>query len=654
MKINGKKGAFIKLTFALISLFLILTASAFSEDEKIIRLEDLDLSNMAVGWGQPVAKKSIDKKPLTMNGVIYENGVGSHAASRFTIDLKGAAKYFKAVVGIDDETSGKKGSVVFKVYVDKKKVFESSILKVKSPVEKINVDLKNAKRLDLIITDGGDTMDYDHANWADAYIVLEKDSKEIPVSIPRPALPKVILTPKEKETPKINAPGRYGAGTNRDFMYYIPVTGKRPLDISVEGLPKGLLFVKDKGIIVGTTGDKAKYELKITAKNDLGKDEKKMELVIGEGLSLTPPMGWNSWNCWGCSVDEEKIKASADAMVSSGLINYGWSYINIDDCWQGDRDKNSGEITSNPKFPDMKALADYIHNKGLKFGVYTDAGTKTCAGYEGTKGHDEIDCKVYAKWTVDYVKIDWCHTEGMDPEEAYTIFGKAVQNCGRDIVFSMCNWGVKEPWLWAEKTGANLWRTTGDIVDTWGSTYDILCRQVPLFKYAKPGHWNDPDMLVVGKVGWGPKLRDSRLSPDEQYSHITLWSLLASPLLIGCDLSQIDDFTMNLLGNSEVIEINQDILGKQAERIVKDGNIEVWARDLNDGAKAVGVLCVNGDDIDETMLTDYSLKWDMLKISGEQKVRDLWRQKDMGTFKDSIIVSLPINGVQFMKISPVK
>ena len=622
------------------------------KEGKIVRLESLDLSQMKQEWGEPHKGKSIENKTMTIGGKKFEYGVGTHAISRFAVDLKGVAKYFKAKVGLDDEITSEPGSVVFKVYVDKKKVYESGILKGKNPPKEVQVNLKNAKRLDLIVTDAGDGIHYDHADWADAVIIIDEKSKVLPEAISRAIERKVSLTPKEKDSPKINAPDIIGAGLNNDFLYTIPVSGKRPIEYAVSGLPKGLSFDSSKGMITGKVGVKGTYNVKITAENEFGKSSKNIRISIGDGIAKTPPMGWTSWNCWGCSVDEEKVKSAADAMVESGLINYGWSYINIDDCWQGERDKITGEVTSNPKFPDMKALADYIHSKGLKFGVYTDMGTKTCAGYAGSKGFEMVDAKTYSKWGVDYVKCDWCYTEGMEPEPAYTIMGNALRECGRDIVFSICNWGGKEPWKWGEKVGGNLWRTTGDITDNWNSVYKIVLAQVPLSKYAKPGHWNDPDMLVVGKVGWGPKLRETQLTPNEQYSHISLWCLFSAPLLLGCDLNQLDDFTKNLLTNDEVLAINQDVLGKQAERFIKEEMIEVWVKELSDVSKAVGIFCTGTDELDLTDEVEYTLKWSSIQISGSQILRDLWEQKDIGEFKDSYTVKIPRHGVKLIKIKP--
>lgn len=619
----------------------------------LIRLEELNMAHMVQGFGVPMVKQSIDKNPLTIGGVQFEHGVGTHAISRFTIDLKGVALAFRAKVGLDDEATSKNGSICFRVYVDKKKVYDSGVLKGFNPPRDVNVNLMGAKRLDLIVSDAGDFIDYDHADWADAVLILRKDATEKPESVARQTPPEEILTPKPSPAPRINAPSKIGAGTNRDFLYYVPVAGQRPMTITVEGLPPGLEFNPQSGIIRGTTGDKGDFPLQISAENEAGKDAKKVVLCVGSRLALSPPMGWNSWNCWGCSVDDAKVRSSAAAMVKSGLINHGWTYINIDDCWQGKRDPQTGEITTNEKFPEMKALADSLHAQGLKFGIYTDAGTKTCAGYEGTKGNELLDPKTYARWGVDYVKIDWCYTEGMEPKSAYGLFGKGLAECGRDIVYSICNWGYKNPWEWGKEVGGNCWRTTGDIVDTWGSVYLIAEKNAPLDSYAGPGHWNDPDMLVVGQVGWGPKLHKTRLTPVHQYSHISLWCLFASPLLLGCDLSQLDEFTLSLLTNDEVLAVNQDALGKQARRVFKDEKLQVYVKDLEDGSKAVGILNTAAKELDENESDTITVTWSSLGLEGPQRVRDLWRQKDLGVFPKSYTITLPEYGSQLLKVVSV-
>jgi alpha-galactosidase len=339
-------------------------------------------------------------------------------------------------------------------------------------------------------------------------------------------------------------------------------------------------------------------------------------------------------------------------MVASGLINHGWTYINIDDCWEAGRDAD-GMVLSNQKFPDMKALTDYVHSKGLKIGLYSSPGPKTCAGHEGSYKHEELDARRYGEWGFDYLKYDWCSYGGIVPNpdhdglmKPYQIMRAALDKAPRDILFSLCQYGMGNVWEWGAQVGGNCWRTTGDISDTWSSMSGLGFGQAGHEKFAGPGHWNDPDMLVVGYVGWSAKVRPTRLTPNEQYTHISLWCLLCSPLLIGCDMTKLDDFTLNLLTNDEVLDVSQDPLGHQAARIAKDGSLEIWAKDLEDGSKAVG-LFNRGEDTAKA-----TVKWSDLGVSGQQSVRDLWRQQNLGKFADQFHTEVPRHGVVLVKVTP--
>jgi alpha-galactosidase len=358
-------------------------------------------------------------------------------------------------------------------------------------------------------------------------------------------------------------------------------------------------------------------------------------------------MGWNSWNVWATSVDAAKIRAAADAFISSGLAAHGYSFINIDDAWEGTRDEQ-GNIRTNEKFGDMKALADYVHAKGLKLGIYSSPGPKTCAGFEGSHQHDAKDARTWANWGIDYLKYDWCSCTSKDHVAPYATMREALDKIDRDIVYSFCQYGMADVWTWGAGTGANLWRTTGDITDTWTSMEKIGFSQSKLAPFAGPGHWNDPDMLVVGQLGWGPQIRPTRLKPIEQQTHITLWSLLGAPLLIGCDLTKIDDFTRDLLCNDEVIEINQDPLGKVAQRIMQDGSVEVWSRPLFDGTIAVAIFNRGTDE------AKWLLKWSDLGIKGSQPIRDLWKQKDHGQFDGNFGGTITAHGSILLKIGTPK
>lgn len=442
-----------------------------------------------------------------------------------------------------------------------------------------------------------------------------------------------FLTPKSDSKPRINGAKIYGVRPGTEFIYAIAASGDRPMKFEAANLPAGLSLNDATGVISGISPARGEYLVDVKVSNAKGEFARTLKLVSGDKLALTPPMGWNSWNCWGLSVSDEKVRQSADFMVSSGLQNYGWSYINIDDGWEATERNDKGELLGNEKFPDFKALADYIHSKGLKIGIYSSPGPLTCGKYLGSYNHEEIDAATWAAWGFDYLKYDWCsYTEvagdmsKLDVQQLpYIKMRKALDKQKRDIVYSLCQYGMADVWKWGAEIGGNLWRTTGDIVDTWQSVEDIGFSQYRLTQFAQPGHWNDPDMLVVGWVGWGPSLHPSRLTAAEQYTHITLWSMLAAPLLLGNDLSRLDEFTLNLLTNAEVIDINQDALGKQAARVKETNDVEIFIKDLDDGTKAVAVFNMADTPAKITInLTEAG-------ISEAESVRDIWRQKNLDT-----------------------
>ncbi len=352
-------------------------------------------------------------------------------------------------------------------------------------------------------------------------------------------------------------------------------------------------------------------------------------------LAPTPPMGWNSWNKFGCNVSDKLIREMADAVVSSGMQAAGYQYVNIDDCWQVSRDA-SGTIVADPaRFPSgIKALADYVHGKGLKLGIYTDAGTGTCEKRPGSLNHEVQDAKTYASWGIDYVKIDWCNAEGLDPEVQYAKLRDALANSGRPIVFSICNWGVKTPWRWGPATG-NLWRTTGDINDTYERMSLIGFGQNGLEKFAGPGHWNDPDMLEVGNGG---------MKRDEYRTHMALWALLAAPLLAGNDLRNMSPETKELLLNSEVLAVDQDAKGVQGHRVWEEGPLEIWVKPLADGGHAVGLF--NRSESATKMTLDFK----SIGAPASAKLRDLLDHKDLG-IQNSYSADVPTHGVVLVKVS---
>jgi alpha-galactosidase len=363
--------------------------------------------------------------------------------------------------------------------------------------------------------------------------------------------------------------------------------------------------------------------------------------VPDNGLARTPPMGWNSWNLFACrGVNDTVVRGIADAMVSSGMKAAGYQYVNIDDCWEGPRDAN-GNITSNTKFPDMKALADYVHSKGLKIGIYSSPGPKTCAGYEGSYGHEEQDAKTYAAWGFDYLKYDWCSAARIYKDEemqaVYQKMGDALRKTGRPIVYSLCQYGRNEVWKWGAKVSGNLWRTTGDIRDTWDSMSRIGFRQFDISQYQKPGHWNDPDMLEIGNGG---------MTSDEYRTHMSLWSMLAAPLLAGNDLRSMSAETLEILTNKEVIAIDQDPDGKPVQRISEpDAMAVVLARPLHDRSFAVALF--NRTEQPQTI----SINWSSIGLAGKKlRARNLWKRADVNVSGQSYSATVPSHGVVLLKV----
>jgi alpha-galactosidase len=463
-----------------------------------------------------------------------------------------------------------------------------------------------------------------------------------------------ILTPKVPASPQINTPAAYGVGVNKFFLYKIPATGAGVLEYAAKELPATLTLDSKTGIIKGIITAEGEYNTTITIKNNIGSTSKILQITAGKGIALTPPMGWNSWNCWGLSVSQAKVKASAQAMLDKGLVNYGWNFINLDDGWEAKKRGGDGQIMPNEKFPDMQDLGNWLHGNGLKFGIYSSPGTLTCGGYLGSYQHEEQDANTYNGWGIDYLKYDWCSYDyihgGKDTslasyQKPYVVMKNALQKSERDVVYSLCQYGMKEVWKWGAAVGGNLWRTTGDIEDSWESLKGIGFSQTKQQVYGKPSGWNDVDMMIVGNVGWGENLHPTRLTPDEQYTHVSLWCLLNNPLLIGCDMNTLDDFTLNLLTNNEVIDVNQNTFSLPAKPIIKNDKYEVWVKQMGINEYAIGIFNFN-----ETT-DNIAIDWKAIGLNETQQVRDIWRQKDEGKFKASYNTSVASHGVKLILCS---
>ena len=561
-------------------LICILLVSACSlTSAKTVWLSELDLSRMTAGWGRPQPDKSVQSNPLRIAGRQFERGVGTHAHSTMYVDLAGNTQRFSAYVGVDDEVGNSTGTVRFKIYEDAKKTFDSGVMKTGQKAKKVDLNLAGVKTLLLIVTTAEDNPSYDHANWADAKFEVQGQK---PKAIDSPKEEPVFLTPKPSRKPRINGAKVYGVRPGRPFLYRIPATGQRPIRFTVKNLPKGLIVDTKKGIIRGSIKDKTKRTWRTTfmAENAFGKNEMEFRIVVGDRLALTPPMGWNHWYIHYADITDKLMRQAADVMIKSGMADCGYQYVNIDDCWMnipkykdpkraGPLRDSQGDILPNKYFPDMKALTDYIHSLGLKAGLYTSPGPYTCQGFAGTYNHEEQDAKQFAEWGFDFLKYDWCSYGRIAKDQSlpelqkpYRIMGQILKELDRDIVYNLCQYGMGEVWKWAEEVGGNCWRTAGDLGFELRNYHNVALRNSKHRPYAVPGAWNDPDYLLLGYIGQ-PNVKERPfkpcpLTPNEQYSYMSLWCLMASPLFFSGDMNRLDEFTLNVLCNAEMIEVNQD------------------------------------------------------------------------------------------------
>jgi len=653
------------LGLCLVLPVLLCEARAAARAGETVWLDSLNLGRIRQDRMTARRNRAVGGAELSIAARTFARGVGTHARSRFLVRLGGGAARFVAFVGVDNEVRGRPATVVFRVLGDGKPLWSSGLMKQGQAAKKIDLDVRGVQVLALVVSDGGDGIEADHADWADARFEVTAGR---PKGIIRMTAKPYVLTPAPPAAPRINGARVFGVRAGSPFLFTIPATGERPMTFAASDLPDGLKLDAADGRITGRLAAAARHVVTLRASNAHGTAERTLRIEVSDRVALTPPLGWNSWNCWGAKVDQKKVLRAAEAMVASGLIRHGWTYVNIDDGWQGRRKSPTGPLEPNEKFPDMKGLCDAVHALGLKIGIYSTPWVSSYAGFSGGSsgdpgyvaehphlGREEIikrkwyegvhrcesaDAKQFAAWGIDYLKYDWNPIEA----PAATRMRDALAACGRDVVYSLSN---NAPFEKARRWAglANCWRTTGDIRDSWRSMAGIGFAQNRWKPFAGPGHWNDPDMLVVGHVGWG-KPRPSGLTPDEQYTHISLWCLLSAPLMLGCDLTKLDEFTLNLLRNDEVLAVNQDPLGAQAGRVSKGRYVEVWAKDMSDGAKAVGLF--NRDDLETQAAV---AAWSDLGLAGRYKVRDLWRQKDLGAFEGRFEADVPPHGVILVKIS---
>jgi alpha-galactosidase len=428
------------------------------------------------------------------------------------------------------------------------------------------------------------------------------------------------------------------------------------------------------GIISGNVPERrGDYAITFHASNEQGSSARALKLVVGDTLALTPPMGWNDWYTYYDQITEQVIREAADAMLASGMADFGYAYVDIDGCWtmkpgstdpalSGAPRDASGTLRPNLRFSDMKALTDYIHAKGLKAGIYSSPGPVDCAGYATSWGHEQADGETIANWGFDFLKYDWCsysqvapHKTLEDYQRPYRLMGGILNKLDRDIVLNMCQYGMADVWNWGAEVGGNLWRTTGDVGELKGDRlppfYRVGFPNAKHFAAAGPGHWNDPDYLLIGYVGSGYRNQEPKLTPltpQEQYSYMSMWSLMAAPLFYSGDMTRLDAFTLNVLCNSEVLDIDQDTLGKQAVIVRQSDNDFILSKPLEDGALAVGLFNLAETD------TKLSVKWDELGLKGRIHVRDVWRQKDIGDANDEFSADVGPHGVALVRLTLAK
>jgi alpha-galactosidase len=637
--------------FILVAFMAVFSFSGFSQ--KRFYLDELEnLEKIESGWSTTKRKTSMTDRPITLNGKVYERGIGLHAHSIFAIALDGKVSRFKCQVGLDDFVAKLGGhSIRIKIFNEGQLLWDSDTIKPGSQAKEVNINTRNSKILRFEV-DGLPETWHTHVDFADAFFEYEGEKPHL---YERPVEKAEILTPKPGPKPRLTGPKVFGVRPGSPVIFRFSAVGQKPIQFQAKNLPPGLALNEQTGMLSGKIDKEGDYSIEISATNSLGKDSRIWKLKVGSMLALTPPMGWNSWNCWGMSVDAEKVKKSARGMVSSGLIDHGWTFINIDDGWQGPkRDENTGEIKSDPvKFPDMKSLAQEIHNMGLKIGLYSSPGSHTCGKRLGSLLHEALDAKTYADWGYDYLKYDYCsyskaydqrYSNDYDVFRPYVVMRDELKKQNRDILYSLCQYGMHQVWKNGDRLNGNLWRTTGDIIDTWNSMKKIGFSQAEYAPFTKPGRWADPDMLVVGKVGWGPNLHPTRLTPNEQYTHISLWCMLSAPLLLGCDLENLDDFTLNLLTNDEVLDINHDPLGIQATPANKDENAPIYLKKLENGDYALAIFNLSENDLQASMV------WKNLGLEGKYEVRDVWRQKDLKTNGIDWKGNIPIHGVMMFRL----
>ena len=686
------------------AVFLMLVAcSANAQELKYV--DEFDFSGATCGLGmRPQARCAVDAKPLTVSGKEYERGFGSRPESAILFRANGKISAFDSLVAIDDGAkdagSGRsygKPTARFVVWADGKVAWDSGDVKLGQQPIAAHVDLSGAREIVLETTGGGRWTAFDaaHADWLDARFMCEDGAKVECVDDSALTRQLGVLTPPAADSPRINGADIWGVRPGHPVLFRVATSGVRPMRFTAMGLPEGV-ELDEKGVLRGVAPSvPGNYDIEVTAENAKGKASRTIRLVVGDTIALTPPMGWNSWNTLCYRLTQEKAMSAAKAMDESGLADHGWAYVNLDDWWEmnnsgcfrvedrrkdfGGRDDvvgpardENGKINPNRSFPDMKSLTGYIHSLGLKAGLYSSPGPLTCGKCEGSYGHELQDAESWSDWGFDYVKYDWCsygeifsketggknslsreNYDDMSLRDAYIkpyrLMGECLRKQKRDIVYSFCQYGMAHVEEWGDKAGGQCWRSWEDLKDSWRWMELAIEGRIvaEYWKYNKPGWWADPDMMIVGQQFSFGSDHPTYLTPNEQYTHISLWAMLGAPMMIGCDLVSMDAFTKNLLVNDEVIAVSQDRLGRTARRIRHLDSESVWTRPLVNGFTAVAL--VNR----YPFAREIRVSFEELGLAGECWVMDLWRQQCEGRHSGFYFANVPAHATKLVKVRPV-
>ncbi len=665
-----------------------------------VYVDEFDLSAASCGFGkQTLAGKNVNGTALTLKGKVYDRGFGAMPEGAAVFELNGKVAAFDAVVGVDDSAkSARKGygqsACAFRVWKDDEIVFSCEKLVGEKPA-KVHVELAGAKRVILETRSPSEWRNVNGAwgNWADARFTCLDGAKLEIVRDDEQFRQLGILTPKAPDFPRFNGADIWGVRPGRPVIFRVPVSGKRPMKFTAANLPQGVTL-DERGVLRGTAPKaKGNYDIRVTAENACGKASRVIRLAVGDTIALTPPMGWNSWNVWCYGLTAQRAKASARAMEESGLGDYGWAYINLDDWWEmnnsgcervslrqkelgredviGPARDAQGRINTNRSFPDMRELTDYIHSFGFKAGLYSSPGPLTCGLCEGSYGHEAEDATSWAEWGFDYIKYDWCSynkifkaetglkswsdKRGKDPKflAAYQRPYLKMRDClarqKRDILYSFCQYGMGGVENWAREAGAQCWRSWEDLKDGWAWMEKAIESRIngEYWKYCGPGCWADPDMMIIGRQRSFGYDHPTFLTPNEQYTHVSIWAMISAPLLTGCDLTALDPFTRSLLVNSEVIAISQDRLGKPARRYVHTDAESVWVRELANGDFAVAL--VNRSPVTRTM----TFELERLGSTRRWQVRDCWRQASEGEASGRLCFEVYAHATTLLRLTPV-